>query len=59
MDRLKQYRERKAKAEVNYITKLNETKRLAGEAYREYEEKLADILREYKATPQQKEGNEK
>lgn len=49
MDKLKKYQERKALAEVNYTTRLNEAKRMMGEARTQYEKDLADALEEYQA----------
>ena len=50
MDKLRKYQKRKALAEANYITRLHEAKRMAGEARTEYEKELADALSEYHDT---------
>ena len=52
MDKLRKYQERKALAEVNYATRLTEAKRMMGEAYTEYEQELADALKEYRKNRQ-------
>jgi len=50
MDKLEKYQKRKALAEANYMARLREAKRMAGEAYTIYEKDKADALKEYQST---------